>query len=147
LHPTLEEKEQAENGQLNQNLELLRRVIHEHPVRLNVVCTKQERRGKVTTSQVLIPGAPLAPARRWSDPMRRLPRCCKFQQGGYASCIRAGGALLLTTYGHSSGSCVDPIEKKQLSHFLPDTPFFSFGTAGCSLACKLCQNWDISGHL
>ena len=51
---------------------------------------------------------------------------------------------MLTTYGRSSGFCVDPIEKKPLNHFLPGTPVLSFGTAGCNLACKFCQNWDIS---
>jgi pyruvate formate lyase activating enzyme len=54
------------------------------------------------------------------------------------------GAIVLTTYGRSSGYCVDPIEKKPLNHFLPGTPVLSFGTAGCNLACKFCQNWDIS---
>jgi pyruvate formate lyase activating enzyme len=52
--------------------------------------------------------------------------------------------MVLTTYGRSSGFCVDPIEKKPLNHFLPGTPCFSFGTAGCNLACKFCQNWSIS---
>jgi pyruvate formate lyase activating enzyme len=52
--------------------------------------------------------------------------------------------MILTTYGRSSGFCVDPIEKKPLNHFLPGTPILSFGTAGCNLACKYCQNWDIS---
>ena len=51
---------------------------------------------------------------------------------------------MLTTYGRSSGFCVDPIEKKPLNHFLPGTPVLSFGTAGCNLTCKFCQNWDIS---
>jgi pyruvate formate lyase activating enzyme len=55
-----------------------------------------------------------------------------------------GGGVVLTTYGRSSGFCVDPIEKKPLNHFLPGTPILSFGTAGCNLACKFCQNWDIS---
>jgi len=54
------------------------------------------------------------------------------------------GQMVLTTYGKSSGFCVDPIEKKPLNHFLPGTPVLSFGTAGCNLACKFCQNWDIS---
>jgi pyruvate formate lyase activating enzyme len=54
------------------------------------------------------------------------------------------GKIVLTTYGRSSGFCVDPIEKKPLNHFLPGTPILSFGTAGCNLACKYCQNWDIS---
>jgi pyruvate formate lyase activating enzyme len=52
--------------------------------------------------------------------------------------------IVLTTYGRSSGFCVDPIEKKPLNHFLPGTPVLSFGTAGCNLACRFCQNWDIS---
>ncbi len=55
-----------------------------------------------------------------------------------------GGAVVLTTYGRSSGFCVDPIEKKPLNHFLPGTPVLSFGTAGCNLGCQFCQNWDIS---
>ena len=54
------------------------------------------------------------------------------------------GRMVLTTYGRSSGFCIDPIEKKPLNHFLPGTPILSFGTAGCNLACKFCQNWDIS---
>lgn len=52
--------------------------------------------------------------------------------------------MVLTTWGRSSGFCVDPIEKKPFNHFLPGTPVLSFGTAGCNLACKFCQNWDMS---
>jgi len=55
-----------------------------------------------------------------------------------------GGEVVLTTYGRASGFCVDPIEKKPLNHFLPGTPVLSFGTAGCNLGCRFCQNWDIS---
>jgi pyruvate formate lyase activating enzyme len=58
--------------------------------------------------------------------------------------MRQNDGIVLTTYGRSSGFCVDPIEKKPLNHFLPGTPVLSFGTAGCNLACKFCQNWDIS---
>jgi len=58
--------------------------------------------------------------------------------------MRQGDVIVLTTYGRSSGFCVDPIEKKPLNHFLPGTPVLSFGTAGCNLACRFCQNWDIS---
>jgi pyruvate formate lyase activating enzyme len=58
--------------------------------------------------------------------------------------LREHDAIVLTTYGRSSGFCVDPIEKKPLNHFLPGTPVLSFGTAGCNLACRFCQNWDIS---
>ncbi|WJW74544.1 AmmeMemoRadiSam system radical SAM enzyme [Thiohalobacter sp. IOR34] len=75
------------------------------------------------------------------------PRYCKLHEGQRGLCfVRAnqGGKIVLTTYGRSSGFCVDPIEKKPLNHFLPGTPVLSFGTAGCNLACKFCQNWDIS---
>lgn len=58
--------------------------------------------------------------------------------------MNVGGEVVLTTYGRSSGFCVDPIEKKPLNHFLPGTSVLSFGTAGCNLACRFCQNWDIS---
>jgi len=57
---------------------------------------------------------------------------------------RQNDQIVLTTYGRSSGFCIDPIEKKPLNHFLPGTPVLSFGTAGCNLTCKFCQNWDIS---
>ena len=57
---------------------------------------------------------------------------------------RQDDQIVLTTYGRSSGFCVDPIEKKPLNHFLPGTAVLSFGTAGCNLSCKFCQNWDIS---
>ncbi len=75
------------------------------------------------------------------------PRFCKMHDGQRGLCfVRANhhGAIVLTTYGRSSGFCVDPIEKKPLNHFLPGTPVLSFGTAGCNLACQFCQNWDIS---
>ena len=75
------------------------------------------------------------------------PRFCKLHPGQRGLCfVRANqqDAIVLTTYGRSSGYCVDPIEKKPLNHFLPGTPVLSFGTAGCNLACKFCQNWDIS---
>lgn len=75
------------------------------------------------------------------------PRDCKLHEGQRGLCFvraRAGDAMVLTTYGRSSGFCIDPIEKKPLNHFLPGSAVFSFGTAGCNLACKFCQNWDIS---
>ena len=75
------------------------------------------------------------------------PRACKIHDGQRGLCfVRAAqnGEVVLTTYGRSSGFCIDPIEKKPLNHFLPGTPVFSFGTAGCNLTCKFCQNWDIS---
>ena len=75
------------------------------------------------------------------------PRECKLRDGQRGLCFvraRRGGEIVLTTYGRSSGFCIDPIEKKPLDHFLPGTPVLSFGTAGCNLTCKFCQNWDIS---
>jgi pyruvate formate lyase activating enzyme len=75
------------------------------------------------------------------------PRHCRLAEGQRGLCFvrgREGDELVLTTYGRSSGYCVDPIEKKPLHHFLPGTPVLSFGTAGCNLACRFCQNWDIS---
>ncbi len=75
------------------------------------------------------------------------PRACKLSDGQRGFCFvrkREGEKIVLTTYGRSSGFCIDPIEKKPLFHFLPGTPVLSFGTAGCNLACKFCQNWDIS---
>ncbi len=75
------------------------------------------------------------------------PRFCKLREGQRGLCfVRACGpeGMVLTTYGRSSGFCIDPIEKKPLNHFLPGTPILSFGTAGCNLTCKFCQNWNIS---
>ncbi len=75
------------------------------------------------------------------------PRACKLREGQRGLCfVRAceDGAVVLTTYGRSSGFCVDPIEKKPLNHFLPGSSVLSFGTAGCNLSCRFCQNWDIS---
>lgn len=75
------------------------------------------------------------------------PRGCKLREGQAGMCfVRAcqGGRVVLLTYGRSSGFCIDPIEKKPLYHFLPGTPVLSFGTAGCNLACRFCQNWNIS---
>ncbi len=75
------------------------------------------------------------------------PRDCKLHEGQRGACFvrkMEMGRMVLTTYGRSSGFCIDPIEKKPLNHFYPGTPVLSFGTAGCNLACKFCQNWDIS---
>jgi organic radical activating enzyme len=75
------------------------------------------------------------------------PRACRLHEGQRGFCfvrMRHDDEIVLTTYGRSSGFCVDPIEKKPLNHFLPGTPVLSFGTAGCNLGCRFCQNWDIS---
>lgn len=75
------------------------------------------------------------------------PRECRMRDGQRGFCfVRAnnGGRLVLDTWGRSSGFCLDPIEKKPLNHFLPGTSVLSFGTAGCNLGCKFCQNHEIS---
>lgn len=75
------------------------------------------------------------------------PRACRLHEGQRGLCFvrgRIGDEIVLTSYGRSSGFCVDPVEKKPLNHFLPGSAVLSFGTAGCNLACKFCQNWDIS---
>jgi len=75
------------------------------------------------------------------------PRDCKLHEGQRGLCFvrkMEGGEMHLTTYGRSSGFCIDPVEKKPLNHFYPGSSILSFGTAGCNLACKFCQNWDIS---
>lgn len=75
------------------------------------------------------------------------PRFCSLNDGQRGLCFvrqRVGDEIVLTTYGRSSGFCIDPIEKKPLNQFLPGTSVLSFGTAGCNLACKFCQNWDMS---
>jgi len=75
------------------------------------------------------------------------PRACRLHEGQRGFCfvrMRQQDAVVLTTYGRSSGYCVDPVEKKPLNHFLPGSPVLSFGTAGCNLGCRFCQNWDIS---
>jgi pyruvate formate lyase activating enzyme len=75
------------------------------------------------------------------------PRRCRLHEGQRGFCyVREAGAdaIHLTSYGRASGFCIDPIEKKPLNHFFPGTSVLSFGTAGCNLGCKFCQNWDIS---
>jgi pyruvate formate lyase activating enzyme len=92
------------------------------------------------------------------------PRACKMRPGQRGVCFVRGrpeagseaeaeadsdapvadDGIVLLTYGRSSGYCIDPVEKKPLDHFLPGSSVLSFGTAGCNLACRFCQNWDIS---
>ena len=95
----------------------------------------------------------MAAARYWSPTddgrvrCELCPRFCRLLDGQRGVCfvrMRQGDQLLLTTYGRSTGFCVDPIEKKPLYHFYPGSAVLSFGTAGCNLKCKFCQNWDIT---
>jgi len=75
------------------------------------------------------------------------PRACRLREGQRGLCFvrgRIDDQIVLASYGRSSGFCVDPVEKKPLNHFLPGSSVLSFGTAGCNLACRFCQNWDIS---
>ncbi|MFA5262139.1 MAG: AmmeMemoRadiSam system radical SAM enzyme, partial [Candidatus Omnitrophota bacterium] len=75
------------------------------------------------------------------------PRCCLIKKGDRGFCFvrqNINGELVSVSYGWTSGSCVDPIEKKPLYHFYPGAHVFSFGTVGCNLGCKFCQNWPIS---
>ncbi|MCJ8340346.1 MAG: AmmeMemoRadiSam system radical SAM enzyme [Pseudomonadales bacterium] len=93
------------------------------------------------------------PARYWHSLENGKVQCdlcphrCKLKNGQRGLCFTRANqdnAMVLHSYGRSSGFCVDPIEKKPLNHFLPGTPVLSFGTAGCNLTCKFCQNWDMS---
>lgn len=75
------------------------------------------------------------------------PRHCALKPGERGFCFvreNRDGQVVSTTYGRSTGFCVDPIEKKPLYHFYPGTPVLSFGTPGCNLGCKFCQNWTMS---
>ncbi len=106
---------------------------------------------RVTVRQSMEPGVVLG---QWWHPLSDgrtqcdlCPRLCKLHDGQRGFCFvrqNLGGRILLTTYGRSSGFCIDPIEKKPLNHFHPGTSVLSFGTAGCNLGCRFCQNWDIS---
>jgi len=75
------------------------------------------------------------------------PRACRLRDGQAGACgarVRQGDRIVLPDWGRTSGLCVDPIEKKPLYHFLPGSRTLSFGTRGCTLACRFCQNWHMS---
>jgi len=102
---------------------------------------------------VTVLDSPAPAARYWHDlgdgrvQCDLCPRHCRMRPGQRGFCFvreNVDGHLVLTTYGRSSGFAVDPIEKKPLNHVRPGTTAFSFGTAGCDLACRFCQNWEIS---
>ncbi|MDA3868955.1 MAG: AmmeMemoRadiSam system radical SAM enzyme, partial [Gammaproteobacteria bacterium] len=103
--------------------------------------------------KILMTDVGVVPTKYWHDlddgrvQCDLCPRLCKLHEGQRGLCFvraRVDNQIVLTSYGRSSGYCIDPIEKKPLNHFLPGPPVLSFGTAGCNLACKYCQNWDIS---
>ncbi|WP_145306254.1 AmmeMemoRadiSam system radical SAM enzyme [Gimesia fumaroli] len=110
------------------------------------------------TLPILTPDQPadlaqgLYPGRWWHRDGEKIvcdlcPRACALAENDRGFCFvrqNVGGKMALTTYGRSTGFCVDPIEKKPLNHFYPGSSVLSFGTAGCNLGCKFCQNWDIS---
>ncbi|MBM3466008.1 MAG: AmmeMemoRadiSam system radical SAM enzyme, partial [Armatimonadetes bacterium] len=101
----------------------------------------------VNTDPAIRPGGWWQPLDDGRIECRLCPRRCRLHEGQRAFCFvrqNIGGEMMLTTYGRSTGFCVDPIEKKPLNHFLPGTAVLSFGTAGCNLGCRFCQNWDIS---
>lgn len=102
-------------------------------------------------AELIAPG--VAKARWWRTlPNGRVqcnlcPRECRLKDGQRGFCFvreNRGGQLVMTSYGRASGFCVDPIEKKPLNHFYPGSSILSFGTAGCNLGCRFCQNWDLS---
>jgi pyruvate formate lyase activating enzyme len=113
---------------------------------------------KVLDLQTIEPGlslghAAVVPTRYWHTlddgkiQCDLCPRACRLSEKQRGLCFvraRLENQIVLTTYGRSSGFCVDPIEKKPLHHYYPGSSVLSFGTAGCNLACKFCQNWDIS---
>lgn len=75
------------------------------------------------------------------------PRYCKIGDGQPGFCYirqNQNGKLITLGYGRPTGFAIDPVEKKPLNHFYPGTNILSFGTAGCNLGCKFCQNWSIS---
>ncbi len=96
----------------------------------------------------------ISPARFWHYEHNKTaihcdlcPRACVLKEGDRGFCFvrkNENAQMILTTYGKSTGFCIDPIEKKPLNHFLPGTSVLSFGTAGCNLGCQFCQNWSIS---
>lgn len=75
------------------------------------------------------------------------PRACRIKDGdeGYC-CIRGNrnGALFALAYGLCSSIAVDPIEKKPVYHYRPGSQVLSYGTIGCNLRCRHCQNWQIA---
>lgn len=75
------------------------------------------------------------------------PNECNVKEGEVGDCrtrVTEKGKLYSIVYGNPCSVHVDPIEKKPLYHFLPQSRAYSVATAGCNLACLNCQNWQIS---
>jgi len=71
------------------------------------------------------------------------PKRCFIAEGQTGSCgVRTcqNGNIASLSYGKTTGFAVDPIEKKPLNHFYPGSKTLSFGSIGCNLACRFCQN-------
>ena len=95
----------------------------------------------------------MRPARFWQATEGNGAQCelcphrCRIAEGGRSRCfgrVNRGGVLMAETWGRPVAMQVDPIEKKPLNHFLPGSRILSLGTLGCNLACRFCQNWDLS---
>lgn len=75
------------------------------------------------------------------------PRYCKLglNQSGFCY-VRKNieGKIVLETYGYNTGLAIDPIEKKPMYHFYPESKVLSFGTFGCNMGCLFCQNSHIT---
>lgn len=75
------------------------------------------------------------------------PNRCFLSPGDRGICrsrVNINGKLFSLAYGNPCSVHVDPIEKKPLNHFYPQTTVFSIAAAGCNLRCLNCQNWEIS---
>jgi len=75
------------------------------------------------------------------------PQACEIKEGEVGDCRTRqnfGGKLYTIVYGNPCAVHIDPIEKKPLNHFLPQSLAYSIATAGCNLACLNCQNYTIS---
>ena len=116
-----------------------------------VAMDEQHFVGESSAAAVIEPG--VARARWWHAlPNGKVhcdlcPRHCKLKEGQRGFCFvreNRAGELVMTSYGRTSGFCVDPIEKKPLNHFYPGSSVLSFGTSGCNLGCRFCQNWHLS---
>lgn len=76
-------------------------------------------------------------------------QACILDEGEYGKCgVRRveGGELKLLVYGIAAAVNIDPVEKKPMFHFMPQSKAFSVGTVGCNFSCKFCQNYDISQY-